>query len=67
MVFGDSARHDLLERTFYVLNVVNNGGNLYKVTQGGIDDLGVAGWADSHGTNMLGMFFDQDGFWVAML
>jgi len=64
--FWLSARNDLLGRTFYVLNVVGNGGRLYKVTRGGIVDMGSAGWADAHGSHKLGMFFDQDGFWVSI-
>ncbi len=63
--FWLSARNDLLDRTFYVLNVVADSGRLYRVTRAAIDDLGPAGWADPHKQNMLGMYFNSNGFWVS--
>jgi hypothetical protein len=69
--FWLSARYDLLNRTFYVLNVVDNGqgglGTLYEVTRNSVIEIGIAGWPDVPANAiLLGTYFEVDGFWVAI-
>lgn len=64
------ARNDLLNRTFYVCNVLDNfhggAGTLFRVTKSKVENLGGAGWADANGRNVIGRYFDSNGFWVSM-
>lgn len=64
--FWLSAREDLANRTFYVGNVLANHGYFYKVTRNSIEYLGEENWDEARGGQLLGRFFDVDGFWVAM-
>ncbi|MGO8880167.1 MAG: hypothetical protein ACLPVO_00405 [Desulfomonilaceae bacterium] len=59
-----SARNDLLDRAFWVLNVVNGAGSFYRVTRGETKFMGSGGWADQRGTRFLGRSFDNYGFQI---
>jgi hypothetical protein len=65
--FWLSARYDLLSRTFYVLNVVDNRGTLYEVTRNSVTEIGIKSWTEvPSGATLLGTYFAVDGFWVAI-
>jgi hypothetical protein len=65
-----SARNDLVNKAFYVLNVLDDGhggaGTLFRVTKSGIDDLGPAGWDDARLQHAVGTYMDVNGFRVAI-
>lgn len=66
--FWFCARSDLVNRTFYVGNVVNDTGNLYSLKNGTVTHVGQAEWAQPCPTESLfiGRRFESNGFWVCM-
>lgn len=60
------AREDLASRTFYVGNVVRDGGAYYRVSGGGATRITSQFWNTCVGGSLLGRRFESNGFWVCM-
>jgi hypothetical protein len=60
------ARADLSARTFYVGNVVEDVGTLYRVDAGGTTNLGAAGWDACPAGTLLGHRLESNGYWVCI-
>lgn len=64
--FWLSAQLDLLNRTFYVLNVVNDVGTLYEVSRNSVSSRKPWGWNQwpQPEAKLLGMHFESNGFQI---
>ncbi len=59
-------REDLLAHTFYIGNVVDNGGYFYTSTNGTVTSAGTAGWDTCPAGKEIGRRFEPNGFWMCL-
>jgi hypothetical protein len=59
-------RNDVVSRTFYFGNVVNNQGQFFRVQQGAVQRMFDQGWNYCPNGTLLGQRFASDGFWLCI-